>query len=727
MSLLKSVALSSIIATSFAFSCAGSGEQMYVKDEYYNFMSPSMVGLNNDNPFYNVANHYPHNDRWEYFDKQKEQLNIEAWHTYFSNKLSKNDVKELFYSEEPIKKIYPKFATKINNPEFKDYVDFLNLQMGLVGVYQYEQTAPKTYKPVVDKGIKLFNSCEDKFLKERYLFLIMRLYHYHGDYKLELAFYEQNKQVLTSNILVKEWIDALRAGAMQHLGQTLESNKLYADIFQNHKTNAHLGYYDFKVKNDLEWNQLLTSALSPEQKARYYFLRALKWENAPLKEFESIASIAPKSIWFERLSYMIMQDLQHLRYQLMSQSNDTNRDEKEYKINLKSYQEQEAYFQKILAQQSNPSFFSVYSQLYLDAINYKALNPQKFEQMKSLANTNEKKYVELIVYLQKLNANKSVDIASQETIYSSLKPLLNAFDTKAQTSLLRYTALQMASLYPQNTPERALAKDYAQDYPNIISDIFKYADPYKLQNYFDSTNKTYLEQKILSTYLKNYNQSQLLGTLYMQNNDFNFAINELSRVKSSADFTSNYNPFNATISGNNRTGKSKHFTQLEFSKVMLELDTKTKNKTATPTDYYLYANGLYNKSWFGNFPMSSVSYRSVYFDAQKDKKVLDLSEAKKYYTMALNSSSDRELKATIEYQLLKIKYNEFASYSHTTSYDDGYSYSSSYWDDGFVQSLKSIAQKYPAFKEDINRYETQYKDTNYGKKAIKECATFRYF
>jgi len=721
MKFLKTVSLYTILASSYAFGCAGGNEEMYVKDEYYNFLNPSMVGLSEDNPFYYVANYYPHNDRWEYYDKQKEKLNLEAWQKYFDHKLSANETKELFYGQEPIKKSYAKVSAKINNPDVQDYINFLTLQMPYV-VKDYEKPLAKGYKPIVEKGLKLFSICEDKFLKERYLFLIMRLYHYHGEYQNELAFYEKNKQFLTPNPLVKEWVEALRAGAMQHLNQSVESNKLYATIFQNNKTNGHLGYYDFKVKNDNEWKNLLLSVTSADDKARFYFIRALKWENTPLKEFESIATFAPLSIWFERLSYMIMQDLQNQRYALMSNS---NTQDKHYKEALQSYKEQEAYYQKILNGLQKPSFFSVYAQLYLDAISYRPLNSEKLEQMKRLSSSSDKKYVNLIAYLHQLKALKSVDISAQESVYRSLKPLMNSLPKKQQTSILRYTALQIASLYPQESIERTLAKDYANQYSNLMSDLFTYGDPYKLSTYLNLQNRSFLEHEIYQKYTNEENKNQVLATLYVQNNDFSSALKALVQARGESK-KSEFNPFNATISGNNRTGKSSSMSQEKFATIMNELQAKIKDSTATAQEHYLYATGLYNKSWFGNFPISGVSHRSVYF-SPKDMKILNLAEAKKEYLIALNSSSDREFKATVAYQLLKIDYNEHMVKSLKKEPYEGYEYYTSLWDSGFEESAKTLIKTSPTFKTNLQAYEKEYSDTTYGKKAIKECATFKYF
>jgi len=49
--------------------------------------------------------------------------------------------------------------------------------------------------------------------------------------------------------------------------QSVKANQIYAKIFAAHTTNAHYGYYDFKVNSDEEWQSLLSSTADNETKA----------------------------------------------------------------------------------------------------------------------------------------------------------------------------------------------------------------------------------------------------------------------------------------------------------------------------------------------------------------------------------------------------------------------------------------------------------------------------
>ncbi|CUV65244.1 exported hypothetical protein [Sulfurovum sp. enrichment culture clone C5] len=58
MSIFKKALILLSVFTIQLFSCAGGWSEMYVKDETYNFTSPSMIGLNPNNSLYFLSGDY---------------------------------------------------------------------------------------------------------------------------------------------------------------------------------------------------------------------------------------------------------------------------------------------------------------------------------------------------------------------------------------------------------------------------------------------------------------------------------------------------------------------------------------------------------------------------------------------------------------------------------------------------------------------------------------------
>jgi len=730
MKLIAKFIIGAFVLSGELFGCASSYGETFVVDEYYNFINPKMVNMQSEDSIYNLPSSsakggvVAYNERVNKYNEISKIENIKEWSKYFANRLSKKEIETIFYGEDryantTITKSAKPYMHKLDD-KFKKYISFLDLQMPLATANKPSTELINTMKK---QALLLSRNCDDKFLKSRYAFLILRLYHYSGDYESAIDFYEKNSVILNSNWLIKEWSDALYAGAIKRVGMQLKANELYADIFQNNKTNPYIGFYDFEIKDDAMWKAQLANAKNNDDKARLYFMRAMDWKNEPIYELEEIVKIAPQSIWFDRLSYMIMQSLQNQRYSMSSSYyNDRYEDGKAQKS---AYDASNSYYYRILASQKNPSFFTTYAQLYLDALGNKPLSTEKLSLLKSKANSQTGVYVELVKYLYDLNAFKSTDIAEQNAFYEKLKPIISKLDEKQKQSLLRYTALNIATLYPKNSVQRELASDYANDYATSIGYLLANSDADELEHYTNQ-QKSFLDNEIFKLYTnikedKGYSY-YLMTTLFMQKNDFTKAKQYALKIKDKDLLAFSYNPFNISLSGNNRKPIKTGYCLIKFIETMITLQNKIKTKSATDMDYYLYANGLYNKSWFGNVPTSAMYYRSIYIGKDDAKyRAFNLSTAKKEYISALQKTNDNELKAKISYQLLKI---DLANAMLVAASKDKYGFYSNSGD--FDETAKELLKQSKDFRENTKAYKAKYQNTKNGKETIKQCATFRH-
>ena len=717
-----------ILSYSKVIACAGGWKEMYVKDEHYNFLQASMIEVDANNPLYQLSGSYSaHNERFNYFAQRKKEANIKAWKHYFKDAFSEKEIQSIFYAKNSIEKSYKQYKDHTEYPAFTRYLGFLHAQNTYA--QKKEVKGKETFNDVVNKGVELLEKEEDPFIKERYLYVMMRLYHHQGQYQKTLDLYAQYFHDIHKNSVVHEWIDALLAGSFQHLNLHLKANQLYAKIFKENQTNAHLGYYDFKVHSDLEWETLLAEAPDNDTKALYHFLRAMQWKNEPLLEFETIAKIAPKSVWFQRLSYMIMQDFQNQRYQLMSQA---NRKDKYFKNRLKSYNLQKNRFLTILATIKEPSFFTLYSKLYLKTLDYQALQTSDIVKLYGLANKEEKPYVQLLSYMHGLHQLNSSSLEDQEILYRQLKLLLPQLKEEKQKSILRYTALQLATLYPKNSIETHLNALFAKNREIHRDQILKAVNFEKattFNEYIEKERRSFLEKEVFKTTMRSLHKNdvaKILLTLHMQNNNFDRARFYLRQTPRSNVYTP-YNPFNATLSGNNRTKSRKSYNQRDFTETMLRLEERIKKEPTSARDHFLYANGLYNKSWFGNFPMSSVLYRntSIYKNAPLPKTT-NLRQAEDEYLLAYYYAKDNEFKAKIVYQLLKIEFNKALINRYNYSKEMWSMPTIGGWNNGTTNVIRLLKASQD-FTEAIQDYRAEHGHTEYGKKVIQNCITFKYF
>jgi len=725
MNFILKTTLFLILLGSKLIACAGTWHELYLKDEHYNFLDPIMIDLDKSNPLYNLSGSYAaHDARFEYFKEAKKKSNIEAWKKYFKNSLSYEEVENLFYKPNAIEYTAQEYKSGTNNPNFSQYIQFLHLQNKLA----QNTKESKNYNEVVAKGLKLLQEEQDPFLTERYLYLLMRLYHHHAEYNIMLDIYANYSHIINPSSPVSEWIDALRAGAYQNLKNNFKANQLYAQIFKNNKTNAHYGFYDFKVSNNEEWEKLLKSSKDNNEKALYHFLRAMQWRNEPMYELQAIAEIAPKSIWFERLSYMIMQDLQNQRYNIMVHSGKKN---DYFKARVKTYKLQKNHFLSVLKELKEQSFFTLYSKLYLNLLEYNSIQRKDLIELRSLANLKQKPYAKLLSYMYGVHQLSSNSLEEQHNLYIQLQPLLSKLSKKQQISILRYTALQISTLEEENTIEQKMNKLFAENANSrlAILQAINFDDAQKYEYYIEKEKRSFFEAEVFKATMRSLKRGDIaktLATLYLQDNNFNKAKFYLRQTPEHNVFTP-YNPFNVSINGSNRTKSKKTYTQRKFIETMLRLQSVLRKNPKSARDHFLYANGLYNKSWFGNFPMSSVLHRSIsLYKGEPLPETTNLTEAETEYLLALKYAKTEEFKAKISYQLLKIEFNR--AISNTYSYDNemwDMPYFGS-WINGTDKVIK-ILDASKDFTEAIKDFRAEYGKTTYGEEVIKNCITFQYF
>ena len=702
--------------------CGGGGYfNSFVKDNSYDFLDPSLINLEEENPLYNLASSgaYGYGERVAYFKKKSHELNLKEWQKYFKNRLTIKELDELFYGDKEILTRLQKYKTKLDNKSFEKYFNYIADQQKNAQGYDEVKTSSNV---LIKRGLEALEAEDDKFLKLRYLFLVMRLNHYSEHYKETLALYKKYyDEVKDVDSIVFEWIDALRAGALQHLGKDVASNLLYGEILKNNKTNPYLGYYDFKIENDQQWSNLLAQTKTVDDKALFYFLRALKWEGVPLMEHRELAKLAPNSVWFERLTYMILQDFQ-AKY-IDEDSIDKNN--KYERTNYQSYLEKKAYFLETLSQLKKPKFFSLYAKVYMNVKEQEHLNEldKKFKELNALATPKQKIVVDMLKYVNGVRAITSTKKGANKALFLHLTKLLKEAPPEKRDDIFAYTAYFMAKLYPKNSPEKLFSKHCSVMPSTGYSYVGMYMDAIKaddFEHYVEKRDRSIYEQKVFRIVMKSLAKNDVakfLTILYTKDGNFEKANHYMKQVPK-LNIKTKFNPFNVSLSGNNRKVKGKGYGQRKFVETMLKIEQTLKKNPTSAIDHYLYANGLYNSSWFGNFPMAGSIDRSVtsFSNAEAEHILKNFDKIEKEYRLAEKYAKNPEFKAKIAYQLLKIEYNRALIKNEA----DEYGIYVAYFD---TKELK----KSPKFTEAIYNYKEQYSKTKYGKEIIKKCATFRYF
>jgi aspartate 1-decarboxylase len=439
-----------------------------------------------------------------------------------------------------------------------------------------------------------------------------------------------------------------------------------------------------------------------------------------LSDLAYLAHTAPHSNKLYYINYKLMQEFQYLHFHIkLKENRDITREEELF------YRDKKRFI-KILDSIKEPSFFTLYSKLYLETLDNKKLKNEELLNIYSSTSSKNYPYVQLLSYIDSINQLKSISLVDQDNLYKKLTLLLFGLPKEQETYLLRLTALQLLPLYYKGSIEFELNKLFAQKHTIKREDILRvlnYKDADLFKAYIEKKKRSFFEARIFKATmkaLKRHDVAMILSRLYMQKNDYNSSRSYIRQTPRD-NIYSPYNPFSTSIELNN-SRVYKHSSSLrKFAETMSRLEERLGDKEVTAKDFYLYGNGLYNKSCFGNFPTSSVFFNSKNIYLNHIPPTCELKEAQKHYESALNMSTEDKFKAEVAYHLLKIEF--YKALTNRKNYPKGIKKIPKITEH---ESIKNILQSSKNFIEAVKDYKLNYRHTKYGKRAIKESLIFNY-
>lgn len=647
----------------------------------------------NDPAIYNEINYsYAH---------ESKKRNIQEW---------KKELKDKYSNEQIEDFIYNKNIKNLQEPEAKDYLSFAHEQENCVNE-SFDNTKPTRCVNFIPKALKKLEEAKSDFYKQRYLFLALRMAHYHKKEPLDI-YKKYSHLIENSGSIVKNWIDALYAGAIIKSGDKVQGVYLFSKLFDE-AINSHLALYNFfHIRNQKDFDAVLNLAKNSDEKAKIYTLRALDSGSNTIEEMQNIYKLDKNSKWLDFLLYRELLKSQTFfnNFDYFEEKDEAQEDifYKKYIEFLKTLEPQNRYLVNL-----SLAYFNIYSKNYDEA--KKVLDKLLISYPKS----HEVQIASYILYLQSL---KKIDKDVENTVVEKIEKLVD--ENHTSNTIYEYTLGVLASLYKKQGLEfnsfLALNHSYI-DYTNLDLEKFKMFEEF-LSTSADSKLKNYLQKKYQKQ-TKNSQQFEFAKVAVLINNlKFKEALNtNFSVLNDSLEF----NPFNGLIRGNNRSGKKNEISIRLFLNKIIEIQAILEKNPTSAMDNYLYANALFNLSYFGNSDRVTTTYRSVSSVHTPKLQEEKLNLAFKYYELALNNSNDKELKAKITYQISKVKLALFDL---------------KYNKDGYPQSASWLYSKKYAYGSDINFYEqylnqdgkkyfddlkTNYKDTKYYKELLKECSDFR--
>jgi hypothetical protein len=222
---LSIVLISAFIASAgITWACAWFEEY----DWDVSFFSPESISTTGYEPMYRSNLKFYKTDRFESHVSDFDSINVAEWQTYFQNKVTETDLHYYLYKArigEVDTTIFalrdPKFKAPNtirnsslfksgNNVATKDFLFYLGFAKRCEPFACYvpdywsdNQNDPRqdteAMQKLIDGGFKQIANVKDAFIRERYLFQIIRLSYMMGDYGACQNIYNQNKTLITGN------------------------------------------------------------------------------------------------------------------------------------------------------------------------------------------------------------------------------------------------------------------------------------------------------------------------------------------------------------------------------------------------------------------------------------------------------------------------------------------------------------------------------------------------
>lgn len=646
----------------------------------------------------------------KYNEKNKE-ANLLEW-----QKVLKNDYKEEFSTKEIEEILYEnKNLNSVNSKEIKEYFSFTKEQEPCVNFDNYGYIEkPKNCKTYINKALEKLENINNSFLKERYFFLALRLAHYEKENPLEI-YTKYNKEFKNSDSLANSWIKAIYAGALIKDGKKAEGVYEFLTLFDE-SINYHLALYNFfHIRNEKDFNKLLELSKNSDEKEKAYVLRALDSSSSSIEEIENIAKLNKDSKWIDFLLYReLLKSLSNL--------NDFYYYEDEWYGNEKFNSRYLQFLEDFKDLNRNDNYLINLSLLYFGiyAMNFEIAN----EALENLEKTNKNSHeVDIASYFLFLNQIDIINIDKENEIMERLNTLLD--ENHNSDSLINYTFKIVEKLYKKQNQEfdEFLVKNIISFSPSGL----RLEDIALLNNFVNSNQESQFKKYLQNRYKKELeNNIDKLNYVKLVNliNNLNFQeALDLNIVELNKKLE--FNPFNALIRGNNRSGIKEQYTIKEFLKKAILIEKNAKKDLNNYMDNFLYANILYNLSYFGNSDRITTIYRSSYSihtpKLQEEKLYLAL----KYYQIALNSAKNKEQKAKISYQITKTKLALFDLTSKTAPQNiSWWNKEKRTWNYGSRDDFYEIFL-IDSGARDFNKLRDDFSDTKYYNELLKECGDFR--
>ncbi len=488
-------------------------------------------------------------------------------------------------------------------------------------------------------GEKLLNSTKSHFLRLRYLYQLVRLAHYVGDYQGVLDLYDRLSPKIDRRrySILEHWILAHLAGARQKLGDYSTAAYQFSLVFQHCASKRAQAFESFKIRNNADWENALYQCQSDQEQATLYLLRAAKYQSTFQEDFEKAYEIDPLN---PQLALLLLHRVQYFEKWLLRtpatdrrfQLETLEKKQREAAISMIRFQE---FVAKVVASQQVddwPTWAAIEGYLQVIAKDLYAAE-KSFQQVEKKAPSGEKGRIlrrqldiwRTLAEINQLETNRGFDHqrAAKIRTYQAftdhpdlplyLQDIQAAYFADHQmTGLAALTVHGPGGLFLNPSPVALdqlirLAESGNEDY---LETALLYDTATGLQS---NLTAQLIEAKGIALLNQGHPEAALLAHRSIRATD-------RSNLKKYSGFKESIREGAPSLSAIDTL----QLNRVEFVEKLIELEQNAKGNTAlNPREaaryYYLLGLGYYNSSWFGY----EWELRDYYRDSRNWKRLAE--------------------------------------------------------------------------------------------------------
>ena len=724
----------SIPVIAITLACGWGGD--YYDENPVSFFAPEVSKADGFSPFY-LSSHYLYEGVNDPFNEFRGN-NVAEWSGYFNNNVPDSSLRYLLYEAKNTSldslihfmkgknAMLPKslstnsillYSDKQAVTDFLFFLGFANrcaeyMQPDPNHWYwgnDSEKKAPDSLAAIklFDGGLKQYKRQKSDFVKQRYLFQLIRLLYNTGKYKSCITMYNENAASLTQESM-KYRSMGYAAGAHYKIKEYASANYMYSILYDRYDQMKVTAWQSFHPQEEKDWNECLAKAKTPREKCVLWHL--LGCYGDPKRGIEEIIKIDPKSELVDLLATRLVNELEaSLPGYSYSGSNTSS-------LKIGGCLKDKAvltFFESMASKENtyNPALWRL-SAGYINQLSGEYFAAESwFKKAAAMSRVDSiiQKQISLLRFISKIDTVMVPDATFENSIVNDLSRMKNQGDNYLNLRtrpVLDWAKAKLAATYKKNgdvVKSHLINHQYGDTF-------YSSTEKRKLMlAYMNKNNMTAFDAYLVNNYM--YRQDdiyELEAVWILYNYDFNGALKKFKECPGSGDTKLYGDPFVIHINDchdcDHADPKKKTYTKLQFAERMVELEklaTKTDVKNAAK-HYFEYANGLYNMTYYGNG--RKIRETTIYCpdNASDDtdrvqESYTDCSVAEKYYLKAAALSNNQEFRAKCVFMAAKCEQNE--------------QYSVSNFDGGSETHFLTLKDSFA--------------DTKYYREAIKECGYFR--